>query len=394
MNCWKKFRTVTKAGKCGRYLESFSRSTNVNFPSRYSLWAFPLRTIMSCSLSKGSDRKVTLLPGDGIGPEICDSVIGVFQAANIPIRWERYDSVSFHDSFEEDPHLFQELIASIARNRICLKGPFYTPIRPPGFQSKNLKLRKQLDLFANVVPIRSIPGVPSTHRDFTIDLIIVRENTQGEYSGFEQTVAPGVVQSLKIVTEYASQRIAEYAFQLAVSEKRKKVTCIHKANIQKKTDGLFLQVCRSVAQKNPSIQFNEMIVDNACMQLVMNPTQFDILLCPNLYGHIITNVATGLIGGPGLIGGANVGEGIALFEPGSRHVGLDIAGKNTANPIAMLHSGTMLLRHLELDEPANRIDAAIRSVITGTKIFTKDLGGNASTKDITHAIIDRLASVS
>ena len=253
-----------------------------------------------------------------------------------------------------------------------------------------MKLRTTLDLFANIVPCVSVKGLKTRFSDVNIDLVVIRENTQGEYSGFEQKVEPGVVQSLKVITEHASRRVAEYAFEYAVKENRKKVTCIHKANIQKATDGLFLRTCREVAKKYPQIQYSEMIIDNCCMQLVMNPSQFDVMLTPNLYGNIITNVASGLVGGPGITPGANVGDGTAVFESGARHAAQDIAGMNKANPSALLLSSTMMLRYLDLPDHAKRIENAIYKVLQDGKVLTRDVGGTATTKDFTNAVIQNL----
>jgi isocitrate dehydrogenase (NAD+) len=332
-------------------------------------------------------KKITLIPGDGIGPEITESVIGIFLAADVPIEWERFDTVgTWKEASSSD---FQEVISSIARNRICLKSPLYTP-SVTGYTSRNVKLRQSLNLFAQIVPIKSVQGLVTRHKNYHIDMVIIRENTEGEYSGFEQEVQPGIVQSLKVITEYASRRIAEYAFQYAEKENRKKVTVIHKANIQKQTDGLFLKISRETSKKYPKIQYNEMIIDNACMQLVMNPNQFDVVLTPNLYGNIVTNVAAGLIGGPGIMGGANVGENIMLFEPGARHTAQDIAGQNRANPTAMILSATMMLKHLELFEHAKKIERAVFTVLSQGKQLTSDLGGTTSTKEFTNAVINLL----
>eukprot|EP01114_Cavostelium_apophysatum_P001999 TRINITY_DN11753_c0_g1_i1.p1 TRINITY_DN11753_c0_g1~~TRINITY_DN11753_c0_g1_i1.p1 ORF type:complete len:394 (-),score=127.43 TRINITY_DN11753_c0_g1_i1:17-1156(-) len=331
-------------------------------------------------------RKVTLIPGDGIGPEITESVVGIFQAADVPIQWERFDETYTESTSEE---YIKSLTGSIARNRVALKGPLYTP-PTRNVTSRNLILRKSLDLFANVVPCKNIPGVKTRHSGTSIDLVVIRENTQGEYSGFEQEVAPGVVQCMKVVTDYASRRIAEYAFQYATQKGRGKVTAVHKANIQKQTDGLFLKVCREVSQKYPQIKYNEMIIDNCCMQLVMNPSQFDVMVTGNLYGNIIANVAAGLVGGPGIVGGANIGESLATFETGARHLAMDIAGQNKANPLGLLSGATTMLRYLDLPEYAEKIEGAVSAVIE-EKILTQDIGGKSSTKEVTQAIIDAIA---
>jgi len=336
-----------------------------------------------------SKKRVTLLPGEGIGPEITSSVVGIFRAADVPIEWELFEEIFDPLTHKENPHIFQELIASISRNRVALKGPLNTELNTP-FSSRNLKLRKYLDLFANIVPCSTIPGLTTRFSDVNIDLVVIRENTQGEYSGFEQEVEAGIVQSLKVITENASRRVAEYAFEYSIKENRKKVTCVHKANIQKATDGLFLRTCREVSKKYPQIIYNEMIVDNCCMQLVMNPSQFDVMLTPNLYGNIITNVGAGLVGGPGLTPGANVGDGVAMFEVGARHAAQDIAGMNKANPTGLILASTMMLRHLNLFDHAKRIEKAVQKTFTEGKYITKDVGGNATTREFTNAVINKL----
>jgi len=363
----------------------FGRSSNFN-KSVFHKSFVPMaqkRTIESYTPTHSSFKKVSLIPGDGIGPEICESVVGVFSAAGVPVKWE---VVQFPD---DDPDKFEECVASIARNRVALKGPLSTPISPKHV-SRNLKLRRALDIFANVVPCYSVPGITTRHTNTKVDLVVIRENTEGEYSLLEHEVEPGVVQHFKIVTEYASQRIADYAFQYAVNQKRKKVTAIHKANIQKLTDGLFLKIAREVSKKYPQIEFNEMIIDNCCMQLVMNPSQFDVMLTPNLYGTIVANTTAGLIGGPGLVSGANIGEGVAIFEVGNRHSANDIAGKNAANPSAMLLSSVMMLRHLNMNLHADNIQRALHQILATGQYKTPDLGGNTTTRQFTQAVIDRL----
>ncbi|EGG15174.1 isocitrate dehydrogenase [Cavenderia fasciculata] len=327
-------------------------------------------------------RKVTIIPGDGIGPEITSSVMGVFQAAKVPIEWEVFD-------ISGGQPISQELVASISRNKVALKGPLYTNILS-GAQSRNMELRKALDLYAHVIPCKKIPGITVRHSDVTVDLVVIRENTQGEYSGLEQTLVPGVVQSLKIITKEASTRIAHYAFQYAKANGRKKVTCIHKANIQKMTDGLFLETCKQVAKEYPEITFDAMIIDNCCMQLVMKPEQFDVMVTPNLYGNLVTNVGAALIGGPGLAAGANVGERAAIFEMGAHHVAADIAGQDKVNPTGLLFASSMMLKHMQLNDYAEKIENAVNKVISEKKILTADMGGNASTKEFTRAVIDTI----
>lgn len=283
------------------------------------------------------------------------------------------------------------IVSSIARNRFAIKGPFQTDILADS-RSKNVRLRTQLDMFAQVVPIKTVAGLNTRYQNVPIDLIVVRENTQGEYSGFEQTVEPGVVQSLKVITESASYRVARFAFELARREKRHKVTAIHKANIQKATDGLFLDVCREVASEFQDIEYGEMIIDNTCMQMVMNPSQFDVMLAPNLYGNIITNVGCGLVGGPGLCPGLNVGKTVSVFEAGARHVAADIAGMDVANPTAMILSSAMMLSHLGHPDIGKKVEKAVYKTIADGDCLTPDMGGSAHTREFTQAIIENLGA--
>eukprot|EP00013_Stygamoeba_regulata_P026329 CAMPEP_0177663200 /NCGR_PEP_ID=MMETSP0447-20121125/19780_1 /TAXON_ID=0 /ORGANISM="Stygamoeba regulata, Strain BSH-02190019" /LENGTH=355 /DNA_ID=CAMNT_0019168983 /DNA_START=20 /DNA_END=1087 /DNA_ORIENTATION=+ len=341
------------------------------------------RAFSSASLSKpaaqaaSKTRTVTLIPGDGIGPEITAAVVGAFQAAKVPIRWE---------TFRED-RVDADLLASLSRNQVALKGPWVTEIGK-GAQSRSHVLRTSLELYANICHVRSLPGVKTRHDG--LDMIFVRENTQGEYTGIEEVVVPGVVQSIKIITREASTRIAHAAFNIAKSQGRKAVTCIHKANIMKLSDGCFLESCRNVAKEYPEITFKEMIIDNACMQMAMNPHQFDVLLLPNLYGTLMINMAAGLIGGPGVLSGINVGRrGEAIFE-GGRHSGLDIAGKNAANPTGILLASVQMLRHLGYDSHATRIESAVHTALRDAKVHTPDLGGSATTKDFTKKVLDQL----
>lgn len=313
--------------------------------------------------------------------------MGVFGAAKVPIDWEIFE-VHPKPSFT-GPQLSQEVIASISRNKVALKGPFYTPVLS-GAPSRNTELRKALDCYAHVIPCKVIDGLKIRHEGVPIDIVVIRENTQGEYTGLEQELTPGLVQSLKIVTREASLRIARYAFEYAKAENRKKVTAIHKANIQKLTDGLFLECCREVAKEYSNIEFSDMIIDNCCMQLVMKPQQFDVMVTPNLYGNLVTNVVSALVGGPGLTPGANIGERCAIFEAGAHHVASDIAGQDKANPTGILLSSTLLLRHIGLDTYAKRIEQAIHQVIAEKKVLTSDVGGSATTKEFTKAVIDRL----
>ncbi|XP_023636164.1 isocitrate dehydrogenase [NAD] catalytic subunit 5, mitochondrial [Capsella rubella] len=328
----------------------------------------------------------TMFPGDGIGPEIAESVKKVFTTAGVPIEWEEH-----YVGTEIDPRtqsfLTWESLESVRRNKVGLKGPMATPIGK-GHRSLNLTLRKELNLYANVRPCYSLPGYKTRYDD--VDLITIRENTEGEYSGLEHQVVRGVVESLKIITRQASLRVAEYAFLYAKTHGRERVSAIHKANIMQKTDGLFLKCCREVAEKYPEITYEEVVIDNCCMMLVKNPALFDVLVMPNLYGDIISDLCAGLVGGLGLTPSCNIGEdGVALAEAvhGSAP---DIAGKNLANPTALLLSGVMMLRHLKLNEQAEQIHSAIINTIAEGKYRTADLGGSSTTTDFTKAICDHL----
>ena len=330
-------------------------------------------------------RVITLIPGDGIGPEVTEAVVRILQVAGVAIEWERYDAgVTAFKRFNQS--LPSELLDSIKRNKVALKGPVTTPIAE-GITSVNVGLRKALDLYANLRPVRNLPGVPS--RFTNVDLVIVRENTEDLYSGLEHEVVPGVVESLKIITERASTRIAEFAFRHAIDHGRKRVTAVHKANIMKLGDGMFLESTRRIAREHTSILYDERIVDAACMQLVMFPERFDVLVLPNLYGDIVSDLCAGLVGGLGVVPGANLGSEAAVFEAvhGSAP---DIANKNLANPTALLLSGLMMLDHLNERLAAERIRAALTRVLTEGTVRTRDLGGTASTTEFTDAICRRL----
>ena len=330
-------------------------------------------------------HKITLIPGDGIGPEVTGATISVLRATGFEAEWETFVVGAEALSRYGDP-LPQDLIDSIKRNKIALKGPVATPIGT-GFVSSNVRLRKALDLYANLRPVKSLKGVPSRYEN--VDLIVVRENTEDLYSGLEHEVVPGVVESLKIITDKASRRIAKFAFEYARREGRKKVTAIHKANIMKLSDGLFLNCFREVSKDYPEIEANDLIVDNACMQLVIDPTQFDVLLLENLYGDIISDLGAGLIGGLGVAPGANIGEEIAVFEA-VHGAAPSIAGRGIANPTALLLSAVLMLKHLNERERALRIQAALEKVLAEGKVLTRDLGGQATTLDFTEAIIRSL----
>ncbi|KAI8976481.1 isocitrate dehydrogenase, NAD-dependent [Pilobolus umbonatus] len=335
----------------------------------------------------GGKYTVTMIPGDGIGQEIALSVKDIFKACSVPVEFEQYD-VSGMTS--EDDKLYQESIESLRRNKVGIKGTLFTPTSKLGHKSFNVTMRKELDMYASLSLCKNVPGVPSRLSD--VDIAIIRENTEGEYSGLEHQSVPGVVESLKIITRTKTERIARFAFDFAIKNNRKKVTIIHKANIMKLADGLFLRTCREVAKEYQShnLIVNDMIVDNTAMQLVSRPQQFDVMVMPNLYGNIVSNVGAGLIGGPGLIPGCNIGREFAMFEPGCRHVALDIQNQNSANPTAMILSSVMMLRHLNLDEHANKISSAVYETISNGTVKTVDMGGNSTLKEFTSAIISRL----
>jgi isocitrate dehydrogenase (NAD+) len=327
-------------------------------------------------------HKITLIPGDGIGPEVTAPTLAIIKAAGVDIGWEKQlagaEALKKHGTT-----IPKELMESFEKNRVALKGPVTTPVGE-GFASVNVELRQTFHLYANLRPIKNLPGVKARYQD--IDLFVVRENTEGLYSGIEHEVVPGVVESLKIITEAASTRIAKFAFDFAQRNGRKKIAAVHKANIMKLSDGLFLECARKVAQEYKSIGFSDVIVDNACLQLVINPWQFDMLLMENLYGDILSDLAAGLVGGLGVVPGANIGDNYALFETvhGSAP---DIKGKNIANPSAMIQAAVMMLRHMDETVSADRISAALERVLTRGQVLTRDLGGTATTKQFGDAVI-------
>nr|VDC73813.1 unnamed protein product [Brassica rapa] len=380
----------------------------------------------------GSPRAVTLIPGDGIGPLVTNAVEQVMEAMHAPIYFEKYD---VHGEMSRVP---LEVMESIRKNKVCLKGGLKTPVGG-GVSSLNVQLRKELDLFASLVNCFNLPGLPTRHEN--VDIVVIRENTEGEYAGLEHEVVPGVVESLKslkisffiesfdfdvtrslenstrfvpgvlesvesttrfvpgavenlkVITKFCSERIAKYAFEYAYLNNRKKVTAVHKANIMKLADGLFLESCREVAKKYPGITYNEIIVDNCCMQLVAKPEQFDVMVTPNLYGNLVANTAAGIAGGTGVMPGGNVGADHAVFEQGASagNVGKDkIVRENKANPVALLLSSAMMLRHLQFPSFADRLETAVKRVISEGKCRTKDLGGQSTTQQVVDAVIANL----
>jgi isocitrate dehydrogenase (NAD+) len=332
--------------------------------------------------------KITLIAGDGIGPEVTGAAVRILEASGVKFEWEPFQAGA--DAYEKyHEYIPQSLLDSIERTHLALKGPLTTPIGG-GFSSINVQLRKRFELFSNFRPIYNLPNVPTHYPG--VDLIIVRENTEGLYSGIEHEVVPGVVESLKIITEKGSTRIARWAFEYARKTKRKKVHAIHKANIMKLSDGLFLRCARTVAKEYPEITYGEHIVDNTCMQLVTNPYQYDVLLLENLYGDIISDLCAAFVGGLGLVPGANFGEHCAIFEAvhGSAP---DIAGKGLANPTAVLRSSILMLRHLGEQQEADRIQRALEVVYSERKHLTRDASGSASTNQFADAVIAAMENV-
>lgn len=332
----------------------------------------------------GSPRAVTLLPGDGIGPLVTDAVVQVMEAMHAPVYFDVFDISGKMDKVP------LEVMDSIRKNKVCIKGGLATPVGG-GVSSLNVQLRKDLDLFAHLAHCVNIPGLETRHEG--VDIVVIRENTEGEYSGLEHEVVSGVVESLKVITKFCSERIAKYAFEYAYLNNRKTVTAVHKANIMKLADGLFLESCRNVAKEYPSIRYNEVIVDNCCMQLVSRPQQFDVMVTPNLYGTLVANTAAGIAGGTGVMPGGNVGNDCAIFEQGASagNVGNEKLVKNgAANPTALLLSAGMMLRHLQFPSFADRLESAVMSVISDGAVRTKDLGGTSTTQEMVDAVVARL----
>jgi isocitrate dehydrogenase (NAD+) len=332
------------------------------------------------------DHTITLLPGDGIGPEITEAMTRVVEAAGVRVAWEHRSAGTraLEESGEVVP---KALLDSLRKNRVGVKGPITTPIGK-GFTSANVTLRKALDLYVGLRPTRVIPELRPQYAG--VDIVVVRENTEGLYAGLEHTVVPGVVATLKVITERASRRIAKYAFDYARANGRKKVTAVHKANIMKLADGLFLECCRAVAAEYRDVAYDEIIIDNCAMQLVLNPTRFDVLVMENFYGDVLSDLCAGLAGGLGVVPGGNIGDEIALFEAvhGSAP---DIAGKDRANPTALVLSAALMLEHLGERAAARRIETAVRRVIAERRVVTPDLGGNAGTRAMTDAIVAAMA---
>jgi isocitrate dehydrogenase (NAD+) len=327
---------------------------------------------------------IVLIPGDGIGPEVTSAACRVMEAAGLSVEWIELPAGASALDQGHDSVLPQRTLAAIGAHRVALKGPVTTPVGK-GFQSVNVQLRKKLNLYAAVRPVKNVPGVKT--RFDNVDIVVVRENTEGLYSGIENEVTPGVVTSLKVATEIACTRIARYAFRFATRRGRKKITVFHKANIMKLSDGMFLTAARKIYEEEyPNIQYEEMIIDAGCMKLVQDPTRFDVLLMENLYGDLISDLCAGLVGGLGVVPGSNIGEDASIFEAvhGSAP---DIANKDIANPLAVLMSGVMMMHHLQETAIADKVEAAYRAVLTEGKTLTRDLGGTAGTQAFADAII-------
>lgn len=332
-------------------------------------------------------KKCTLIPGDGIGPEISAAVQKIFAAANVPIEWESVDVTPVRGP-DGKFGIPQAAIESVNRNKIGLKGPLMTPVGK-GHRSLNLALRKEFNLYANVRPCRSLEGYKTLYDH--VDVVTIRENTEGEYSGIEHEIVDGVVQSIKLITEDASIRVAEFAFQYTKENKRRKLTAVHKANIMRMSDGLFLRCCREMAEKYPDVKFEEKYLDTVCLNMVQDPTQYDVLVMPNLYGDILSDMCAGLVGGLGLTPSGNIGLNGALFE--SVHgTAPDIAGQDKANPTALLLSAVMMLRYMGLNDHAAKIEAACFETIKNEKYRTGDLGGKAKCSEFTNAVCEKVAA--
>ena len=333
-------------------------------------------------------HRITLIPGDGIGPELAEATTRVLDATGVAFEWEVQEAGEATIATEGTP-LPERVLESIRRNKVALKGPITTPVGS-GFRSVNVGVRQALNLYANLRPARSMVGVQSRYED--VDLVIVRENTEDLYIGIEHMVGKDAAESIKIITRAASERIARFAFEYAVANGRHKVTAVHKANIMKLSDGLFLESCRTIAADYEGrIEFEDRIVDNMCMQLVQKPELYDVMVLPNLYGDIVSDLCAGLVGGLGVAPGANIGEDGAVFEPvhGSAP---KYAGMNKANPTALILSGALMLRHLGYPELGERVEAAVRSVIAEGRTTTSDLGGNAGTREFADAVIEQLGA--
>ncbi|KAI8481014.1 PREDICTED: isocitrate dehydrogenase [NAD] subunit beta, mitochondrial-like isoform X3 [Branchiostoma belcheri] len=360
-----------------------SRAVSTTIPAQDPAVAAPV------SKPKGN-QKVTMIPGDGIGPELMHSVKEVFKHALVPVDFEEIHVSEVQDWGQDHQDTVDKVIQSFERTGVGLKGYITTPTptKTGELMGVNMKLRRRLDLFANVVRVKSMAGLKTRHHN--LDFVIIREQTEGEYSSLEHESVEGVVESLKIITREKSRRIAKFAFDYATKHGREKVTAVHKANIMKMGDGMFLRCCEEVSELYPRIKFENMIIDNCCMQLVSNPYQFDVMVMPNLYGNIVDNLAAGLVGGAGIVPGESYSHSYAVFETGARHPFAQAVGRNIANPTAMLLSAANMLKHMHLEYHGQMISDAVERVIKVGKVRTRDMGGYATTTDLTTAIIDNL----
>jgi isocitrate dehydrogenase (NAD+) len=369
-------------------------STTMSRMQTRSLTAYRAPNVEPYSPVSTRRRRVTLIRGDGIGPEVTSGVVSAFTAMRAPIDWEAFELPCPFNEPDATERVTSDIKDSIQRNKFVLKGPLYTP-QGKGFTSPDVSLARHFGLYAHVVPVQLTPGVQTRHDN--VDMVVIRENTEGEYSGLEHQVNNNVVQSLKVITRKASRNIAEYAFRYALANGRKKVTAVHKANIMKKADGLFLKCCREVAGLyHGKVDYNEMIIDNTCMQLVSRPEQFDVVVTGNLYGNIVSESAAGLAGGVGLIPGYNYSNnGIYVYEQGCRHIGMDIAMKNLANPTSFMRSAALMLRHMQLAPYGAALEKAISETYAAAdmKVLTPDVGGTGTSSDFVQAVVDRLEPV-
>lgn len=351
-------------------------STSKLDSAKWGLLELPKQARTKAAITYGGRYTVTLIPGDGIGPEMTNHVKELFRLAGAPIDFETVE-------INSDAN-YDAAVTAVRRNGVALKGNMATNIDSPGMiRSKNVALRTELDLFADIVHCVTMPGMNLRHNN--LDILVIRENTEGEYSGIEHESVPGVIESLKVITREKSTRIAEFAFEIARLNGRKKVTAVHKANIMKMGDGLFLESCRDVAKNYPEIEFEGMIVDNTSMQLVSKPQQFDVLVCPNLYGNIVSNIVCGLTGGAGLAPGLNIGDKYAVFETATRNTGVSMVGKNKANPVSMINASTSMLNYLGLTKHANLIENCLTETIA-KGVTTSDLGGSATTNEFVQSV--------
>merc|ERR1711953_582218 len=379
----KKLKTNMAAGS----LFTRKLASSLGFLARSQSAKFHLSSNYGALKSSDGRFQVTLLPGDGVGPELMDSVQAVLKTVGAPID---FDQLHLSEVQHRTSATLDQVVRSINRNQVAIKGVISIPdIAYTGeLQNLNQHFRNGLDIYANVIRVKSLPGVQSKHKD--LDLVIVREQTEGEYSALEHESIPGVVECLKVVTAEKSRRVAKFAFDYATKHGRKKVTCVHKANIMKLGDGLFLRSCKEITELYPNIEFEPMIVDNTTMQLVSRPDQFDVMVMPNLYGNIIDNLAAGLVGGAGLVAGACYSADLAVFEPGARHTFDEGVGRNVANPTALLLATAKMLEHLGMQDKGLQVKTAVNSVLEEHKVKTRDLGGFATTSQFTQAVVDHL----